>query len=88
MDENRVLLNYYLFTVPHITVLAGAVLGLLLLLKIDIKKALGIFAVFYGSMLTILALMVRTHFSKLILYKLSLIVFFGFTLLGVVLLLT
>lgn len=88
MDENRILLNYYLFTVPHITVLAGAVLGILLLLKIDIKKALGIFAVFYGSMLTILALMVRAHFSKLTLYKLSLIIFFGFTLFGVVLLLT
>ncbi|ADT84651.1 hypothetical protein [Thermococcus barophilus] len=88
MDENRVLLNYYLFTVPHITVLAGAVLGLLLLLKVDIKKALGIFAVFYGSMLTILAFMVRDHFSRLVLYKLSLIIFFGFTLLGIVLLLT
>ncbi|WP_324734872.1 hypothetical protein VFC49_06555 [Thermococcus sp. SY098] len=88
MDENKVLLNYYLFTVPHITVLAGAVLGLLLLLKVDIKKALGIFAVFYGSMLTILALMVRGHFSRLTLYKLSLILFFGFTLLGIVLLLT
>ncbi|WP_457752811.1 hypothetical protein [Thermococcus sp.] len=88
MDENKVLLNYYLFTVPHMTVLAGAVLGLLLLLKVDIKKALGIFAVFYGSMLTILAFMVRSHFSRLVLYKLSLIIFFGFTLLGIVLLLT
>ena len=88
MDENKTLLNYYLFTIPHITVLSGAVLGLLLLLKIDIKKALGIFAVFYGTMLTILALMVRTHFSKLTFYKISLVLFIGFTLLGVVLLLT
>ena len=88
MDENRILLNYYLFTVPHVTVLAGAVLGILLLLKIDIKKALGIFAVFYGIMLTILALMVRTHFSKLTLYKLSLIIFLGLTLLGAILLST
>ena len=88
MDENRILLNYYLFTVPHVTVLAGAVLGILLLLKIDIKKALGIFAVFYGIMLTILAIMVRTHFSKLTLYKLSLIIFLGFALLGAILLLT
>ncbi|HIP89573.1 MAG TPA: hypothetical protein EYH24_06570 [Thermococcus paralvinellae] len=88
MDENRILLNYYLFTVPHVTVLAGAVLGILLLLKIDIKKALGIFAVFYGIMLTILSIMVRTHFLKLTLYKLSLIIFLGFTLLGAILLLT
>lgn len=88
MDENKTLLNYYLFTIPHITVVAGALLGILLLLKIDIKKALGIFAVSYGTMLTILALMVRTHFSKLTFYKLSLMIFVGFTLLGIVLLLT
>lgn len=71
MDDERVLLNYYAMTVPNVTVLAGSILGLLLLLRIDIKLALGGFAAFYGLSLTIIHLIVREQFGKLRLYRLA-----------------
>jgi len=88
MDENRTLLNYYMFTIPHITVFAGAILGILLILHIDVRKALGIFATFYGILLIIIAALVRSQFSKLLLYRISVLFFAMFTLLGILLLAT
>jgi hypothetical protein len=88
MEENKVLLNYYMFTIPHITVLAGSILGILLILKVDLKLALGIFSTFYGAMLSIINLIVREQFSKLFLYKLSMVAFIGMTVIGVFLLLS
>lgn len=86
MDENRTLLHYYMFTIPHITVFAGAILGILLILHVDMKKALGVFATFYGILLIIIAALVRNQFSKLPLYRISLLFFTMFTLLGILLL--
>ncbi|WP_087036943.1 hypothetical protein [Thermococcus litoralis] len=86
MDDNKILLHYYLFTIPQITVFAGAILGILLILHVDVKKALGIFATFYGVLLIIIAALVRNQFSKLPLYRISLLFFTIFTLLGILLL--
>ncbi|USS41288.1 hypothetical protein NF865_03595 [Thermococcus aggregans] len=86
MDENRTLIHYYMFTIPHITVFAGAILAILLILHIDLKKALGVFATFYGILLIIIAAIVKNHFSKLSLYRISLLLFIMFTLLGILLL--
>jgi preprotein translocase subunit SecY len=65
-EDTKVLRDYLLFTVPHVTVLAGALLGVLLLLGVKLNVALGIFTIFYGFMLLILALVIRGHFSKLL----------------------
>ncbi|WP_175059919.1 hypothetical protein [Thermococcus sp. 2319x1] len=86
MDENKILLHYYMFTIPQITVFAGAILGILLILHLDVKKALGIFATFYGVLLIMIAALVRNQFSKLPLYRASLLFFTIFTLLGILLL--
>jgi len=86
MDENKILLHYYMFTIPQITVFAGAILGILLILHVDVKKALGIFATFYGVLLIIIATLVRNQFSKLPLYRISLLFFTIFALLGILLL--
>ncbi|CAI1492501.1 conserved membrane protein of unknown function [Thermococcus nautili] len=72
MDDNRVFLNYLAFTVPHVTVFAGAVFGILVLLGIKTSLALGIFALLYGVMLLAIALVAREHFSGLGLYRLYL----------------
>ncbi|NJE86083.1 hypothetical protein E3E23_09660 [Thermococcus sp. CX2] len=87
MDENtRVLRDYIIFTVPHVTMLAGAVLGVLLLLGVRPNVALGIFTAFYGFMLLILALVIRPHFSKLTIYKVAVAFFVGLILMGALLL--
>lgn len=86
MDENKILLHYYMFTIPHITVFAGAILGILLILHVDVRKALGVFATFYGVLLIIIAAVVRNQFSKLPLYRISLLFFTIFALLGIILL--
>ncbi|KUK16879.1 hypothetical protein [Thermococcus sibiricus] len=86
MDENKILLHYYLFTIPQITVFAGAILGILLILHVDVRKALGIFATFYGVLLIIIAALVRNQFSKLPLYRITLLFFTIFALLGILLL--
>lgn len=51
MDEDtKVLRDYLMFTVPpHVTVLAGALLGVLLIAGVSVNTALGIFTSFYGS---------------------------------------
>lgn len=59
----RVFRDYLAFTVPHITMFAGAVFGILLLLGIDPPLAAGIFAILYGGMLTISGLVIRPHLS-------------------------
>ncbi|WP_297479940.1 hypothetical protein [Thermococcus sp.] len=70
MDDKRVFLNYLAFTVPHVTVLAGAVFGLLVLLRVNKLLALGAFAILYGIMLFAIGLVAREHFSGLRLYRL------------------
>ena len=67
-DENRVFRDYLLFTVPHITVFAGALFGLMVLLGLDVKLSAGIFAFAYGMMLSLLGLIIRPHVSRLKLY--------------------
>jgi len=79
-DDARVLRDYLIFTVPHITVFAGALFGLMILLGLDVKLAAGIFAFIYGLMLSILALIIRPHVSRLGLYWLFLV--FSLALLG------
>ncbi|WP_370520075.1 hypothetical protein [Thermococcus sp. LS1] len=85
-EDTKVLRDYLLFTVPHVTVLAGALLGVLLLLGVKLNVALGIFTIFYGFMLLILALVIREHFSKLLWYRLAVAFFVGLVLMGLLLL--
>lgn len=88
MDEDtKVLRDYLMFTVPHVTVLAGALLGVLLIAGVSVNTALGIFTSFYGFMLFVLGLVVTPHFSKVPLYKVMMAFFVCLMLLGVVLLL-
>ncbi|WP_297470003.1 hypothetical protein [Thermococcus sp.] len=70
MDDKRVFLNYLAFTVPHVTVFAGAIFGILVLLGINKLLALGAFALLYGIMLFAIGLVAREHFSGLGLYRL------------------
>ena len=70
MDEKRTFLNYLAFTVPHVTVFSGALFGVLLLVGLGTRLSLGVFAVVYGVMLTVVGLVVREHFSKLFPYRL------------------
>ena len=83
MDDERTLINYYAFTIPHITVLAGAILGILLIAGVDIKRALGIFSTVYGVLLIIIGLMARPHFSRLPLYKISIVFFLAILIAGI-----
>lgn len=85
-DDRKVFLNYLAFTVPHVTVFAGAVFGILVLLGIKTSLALGIFALLYGVMLLAIALVAREHFSGLGLYRLFLLLSFILTVSGAVLL--
>lgn len=87
MDDEKILLNYYMMTIPHVTVLSGAILGLLLLLRLDLKLALGLFSIFYGASLTIIAIIVRPQFGKLGLYRISLFGFIFLILMGLLLIL-
>lgn len=73
MDEElKVLINYLMFTVPHVTILAGALLGVLLILGVQLNVALGIFMIFYSFLLTVIALIIRSHVSGSLLYRLFL----------------
>jgi len=67
-EERRVFRDYLLFTVPHITVFAGALFGLMMLLGLDVRLSAGIFALIYGMMLSVLGLIIRPHVSGLRLY--------------------
>jgi uncharacterized membrane protein YphA (DoxX/SURF4 family) len=84
--EDRTFLNYLAFTVPHVTVFAGAIFGILLIIGVSLKLSLAIFSLLYGLMLLALGLVVRPHFSGLAGYRLymlfsALIVCFGLVLL-------
>jgi hypothetical protein len=84
-DDRKVFLNYLAFTVPHVTVFAGAVFGILVLLGIKTSLALGIFALLYGVMLLAIALVAREHFSGLGLYRVYLLSSILLTVFGAVL---
>ncbi|WP_237702085.1 hypothetical protein [Thermococcus sp. AM4] len=74
MDENtRILRDYYIFTIPQITVFVGAVLGLLFVLRIDVHLALGIFSLLYGIMLLAIHAVVFQHFRSNRIYRLGLL---------------
>lgn len=85
-EETKVLKDYLIFTVPHVTVLAGAVLGVLMIAGVPVNVALGIFAILYGLMLTILGLVIRPHVSGNVLYRLSMAFFVGLVVVGVLIL--
>lgn len=85
MDDERVLLNYYAMTVPNVTILAGSILALLFLLRIDLNLALGAFSTFYGLSLTIIHLIVREQFGRLRLYRLAFLFSASLILMGVAL---
>ena len=88
MDEDlKVLRDYLAFTVPHVTVLAGALLGVLLILGISVNTALGIFAIFYGFMLFVLGLVIGPHLSRLLWYRLMMAAFAGLMVVGALILL-
>jgi hypothetical protein len=67
-DERKVLMDYYFFTVPQVSVFAGGILGILFILGIKTELALGIFALLYGLMLSILHIVVYNHFRSSWLY--------------------
>ncbi|WP_297519578.1 hypothetical protein [Thermococcus sp.] len=81
-DDTKVLRDYLAFTVPHVTVLAGAILGVLLIARVPMNVALGVFALTYGLMLTILGLIIRQHVSHLWAYRLIMAFSVGLTLVG------
>ena len=83
MEDRKVFLNYLAFTVPHVTVFAGAIFGILVLLGINTYLALGIFAFLYGLMLLAIALVSREHFSSLKFYRIFLVSSVFLTLFGV-----
>ncbi|ASJ03634.1 hypothetical protein A3L09_10380 [Thermococcus profundus] len=73
MDEKtRILRDYYTFTIPHISVFVGAVLGLLFVLRISITLALGVFSALYGLMLLIVHAIVYPQFRSNWIYRLGL----------------
>ncbi|ASJ08297.1 hypothetical protein A3L11_03250 [Thermococcus siculi] len=86
-EETKVLRDYLMFTVPHVTVLAGAILGILMIIGVPVNVALGIFAIVYGLMLTVLGLVIRPHVSGILLYRLSMAFFVGLVVVGAVILL-
>ncbi len=81
-DDTKVLRDYLAFTVPHVTVLAGAILGVLLIARVPMNVALGVFALTYGLMLTILGLIIRQHVSHLWAYRLIMAFSIGLALVG------
>ncbi len=72
-EDDRVFIRYLMFTVPHATVFAGALFGILLVLGVRIETSIGVFSLVYGVMLTVLALLVRDHFSDSLLHKVFLL---------------
>ncbi|AAL80575.1 hypothetical protein PFDSM3638_02240 [Pyrococcus furiosus DSM 3638] len=84
-EEEKTLVRYYALTIPHITLFAGAILGILMLMKADFILSLGIFSTLYGLMLLIVGIIVKDHFWELTLYKLSLLAFSLFILFGLIL---
>jgi len=62
MRDDKVFLRFLAFTVPQVTVFAGAVFGVALV-TLDTRRALGVFALTYGLGLLLTALPVRGRFS-------------------------
>ncbi|WP_456366572.1 hypothetical protein [Thermococcus sp.] len=87
MEEGKVLLKYYAFTVPNVSILAGSVLGVLFVLGVRGEFALGLFALIYGIMLLIIHVIVYPQFRRELLYKLGLLGSLLLTGIGVFLLL-
>ncbi|WP_010479969.1 hypothetical protein [Thermococcus zilligii] len=71
-DEKRVLRDYYVFTIPQVSVFAGAILGILFILRLKVELVLGLFSVIYGVMLTVIHLVVYPHFKSNPLYRFGL----------------
>ncbi len=69
-DDEKVLRNYYMMTVPQVSVFSGAVFGILMALRVKTTLAAGIFALIYGISLVILHVIVREHLGHLRVYKL------------------
>ena len=86
-EETRVLRDYLIFTVPHVTVLVGAILGVLMVIGVPVRMALGIFSVVYGLMLTILGLIIRPHVAGNMLYRVSMAFSVGLIVVGAAILL-
>ncbi len=84
MDEDmRVFRDYLAFTVPHVTILAGAILGVLIIARLPLNLALGVFALVYGLMLIVLGLVIRPHASHLLAYRLMMVFSFGLAAAGI-----
>jgi len=73
MEERKVLLKYYAFTVPNVSILAGSILGVLFVLGVRAELALGLFALIYGIMLLIIHAIVYPQFRLELLYRLALL---------------
>ncbi len=73
MKEGKVLLKYYAFTVPNVSILAGSILGVLFVLGVKVELALGLFALLYGIMLLIIHVIVYPQFRRELLYRLGLL---------------
>lgn len=71
--DTRVLRDYYLFTIPYVSVFVGAILGVLFILKVDLYLALGIFSLLYGLMFVIIHAVVFPHFRSNNIYRLGLL---------------
>lgn len=67
--DAKVLRNYYMMTVPQVSVLAGAIFGVMIAVGMSTRLAAGIFAVTYGLSLTVLHVVVREHLGHLKLFK-------------------
>ena len=84
MDEDmRVFRDYLAFTVPHVTILAGAILGVLIIARLPLNLALGVFALVYGLMLIVLGLVIRPHASHLLAYRLMMVFSLGLAAAGI-----
>jgi len=85
-SEERVFFHYLVFVVPQVAILSGSLLGILILVYFPVKLALAIFSLVFGIFLLIEGLLVREHFSKLLAYRLYIIIALGFILVGLTLL--
>jgi uncharacterized membrane protein YvlD (DUF360 family) len=70
-EETRILRDYYLFTLPQVSVFAGAVLGILFILHLPILLSLGVFSLLYGVLLLIIHAIVYPQFHSNVLYRLG-----------------
>jgi len=69
----KVLRNYYMMTVPQVSVFSGAIFGVMMAVGVNVRVAAGVFALIYGLSLVVLHIVVREHLGHLKLYKAFLI---------------